>query len=137
LHSGFAYPAYDVTDVNGDAVINQFSNNDRPTVTENGRSFLLPRYPARQPGFLQTDFRVNKEFRFAERYHIELLADFFNLSNTENLFSNPDVNGFVADQLLRLPRRGDTSPTGIYGKLDQIAAGSTPFAVQFGVRFEF
>ncbi|PYV26482.1 MAG: hypothetical protein DMG27_06685 [Acidobacteria bacterium] len=137
-HTGYAYPAYDAVDANNDAVINQFANNDRPIVTENGKSFLLPRYPARQPGFFQTDFRVNKIFRFNERYRVELLADFFNLFNTANLFSNPDVNGYVADQLTRFPKPGDVSPTGtFYRKFDQIAPGSTPFAVQFGARFDF
>ncbi|HUI41009.1 MAG TPA: carboxypeptidase regulatory-like domain-containing protein [Terriglobia bacterium] len=137
-HSGFAYPAYDVVDVNGDFVVNQFSNNDRPTVTENGKAFLLPRYPARQPGFFEADLRAAKNFRFNERYNVLLSADFFNLFNTEQLSSNPDVNGFVADQLSALPAPGQMLTPGIvYGHLDQIAPGGTPFAVQLGARFEF
>lgn len=138
VHTGYAYPAYDVVDANNDAVINQFAQNDRPVVTQGGKPFLLPRYPARQPGFFQTDFRVNKIFKFAERYRLQLLADFFNLFNTQNFFSNPDVNGYVADTLTRFPKPGDVSPTGtVYRKFDQISPGSTPFAVQFGARFEF
>ena len=48
------------------------------------------------------------------------------------------LNGYVADQLARFPRPGDVSPTGtVYRKFDQIAPGSTPFAVQFGARLDF
>jgi hypothetical protein len=119
--------------------VNQFSNNDRPTVTpSSGQPYLLPRYPARQPGFFEADFRLAKDFRFKERYGIELSADFFNLFNTEQLSSNPDVNAFVGDQLTGVPTPGQTLTPGIvYGHLDQIAPGGTPFAVQLGARFQF
>ncbi len=137
-HTGFAYPAYDIVDANNDSVVNQFSNNDRPVVIGSGRPYLLPRYPARQPGFLQTDFRAGKVVKFSERYRLELSADFFNLLDTENLASNPDVNGFVSDTLAAPPRPGQTYAPGIaYRHLDQIAPGGTPFAVQFGARLEF
>ncbi len=131
-HSGLAYPAYDTVDVNGDGVSNQGFGNDRPTVGTGPSAFLLPRYPARQPSFFALDFRVNKEFKFAERYRVELLAEFFNLFNRDNLFSNPNISALVGDQLTAIP-----TPSSSYRKLDQISPGSTPFAVQLGARFRF
>ncbi|HEV3253318.1 MAG TPA: carboxypeptidase regulatory-like domain-containing protein [Candidatus Acidoferrales bacterium] len=148
-HSGFAYPAYNNTDTNLDFVINQFSFNDRPVVqTGSGKPFLLPRYPARQPGFFQWDTRINKDFKIGERYHAQLLADLFNLTNRGNLYSDPDVSGFVGpllssctigNQIMCPPLTAVPTPqnTPGYRILNQIANGSTPFAAQFGVRFQF
>ena len=120
--SGTAYPAYDTVDVNGDGVSNQgFGSNDRPVVTTGGKSFLLPRYPALQPGYFATDLRISKEFRFHERYGVEVMADLFNFTNRGNLYSNPDNSAFVPDQLTAIPKQGDTFTTGTYGKRDQIS----------------
>jgi hypothetical protein len=95
-HSGLAYPAYASADLNGDTVINQFSNNDRPVVQLGGGSpFLLARYPARQPAFFTWDTRLSKDFHLGERYQFRLIADLFNLTNASNLYSNPDISGFI------------------------------------------
>jgi carboxypeptidase family protein len=131
-HSGLAYPAYDVVDVNGDGVVNQFANNDRPTVTSGSRSFLLPRYPARQPDFFQWDMRLSKYFKFKENMRLQFLGDLFNLTNRGNLYSNPDNSAFVPDSLTGTP-----SPSSSYRRLDQISPGGTAFAAQFGVKFIF
>ena len=150
-HSGLAYPAYSTVDVNGDTVINQFSNNDRLTVqVGSGKPFLLPRYPARQPNFFTWDMRLSKDFNFKERYSVRLVADLFNLTNRDNLYSNPDVSGFVAPPgpctlipnsvssvcpaLTAVPSQSNTPG---YRVLNEISPGSTPFAAQFGVRFQF
>ena len=91
-----AYPAYSSADINGDGVINQFSNNDRPAVQiGGGNPYLLPRYPARQPNFFTWDMRLTKDFKFGERYQVRLAADIFNVTNRGNLYSNPDNSGFV------------------------------------------
>lgn len=167
-HSGLAYPGYITVDVNGDGVSNQgFGSNDRPVVQlGSGEPFLLDRYPGRQPNFFQSDLRLNKDFAFRERYHLQLLADFFNFTNRGNLFSNPDGSAFLctgfnnpapppsapntlcadpaaasylnAQGLSRLPKPGDIGPSGQpYRKLDQISPGSTPFAAQFGAKLVF
>jgi len=133
-HSGFAYPAYDSVDANGDFVINQVANNDRPVVTLNGKSFLLPRYPSREPDFFQWDTRINKDFRITERYHLQIIADLFNLSNRGNLYSDPDVFGFVGNNLTAIPTPRNTPG---YRTPNEIANGSTAFAAQLGARFQF
>jgi hypothetical protein len=134
-HSGFAYPAYDSVDNNGDFVINQVAFNDRPVVTPaNGKPFLLPRYPGREPDFFQWDTRINKDFKISERYHVQLIADLFNVTNRGNVYSDPDVFGFVGNALTAIPTPGNTPG---YRTPNQIANGSTPFAAQLGARFQF
>ncbi len=133
VRSGLPYPAYSLDDINNDAVANQVAFNDRPVVTPaSGKAFLLPRYPARQPNFFQTDFRVEKNLKFSERYNLDLLADMFNLTNHGNLFSNPNNSAFVPSALTAVPQ-----PSATYRKLDQISPGSLPFAVQLGLRLNF
>ena len=153
-HTGLAYPAYSSVDLNGDTVVNQFSNNDRPVVQiGSGAPYLLPRYPARQPGFFTWDMRLSKDFAIKERYQLRLIADLFNLTNRGNLYSNPDNSGFVGSPggctflpnsvsqtclpLTSIPKQGQTINGVKYGVLDEISPGSTPFAAQLGVRFEF
>jgi hypothetical protein len=162
-HSGLAYPAYtsainqfttDDSDLNGDGVINQFSNNDRPVVQlGSGKPFLLTRYPARQPDFFTWDMRIAKDFKWGERYQFRLSADLYNVSNRGNLYSNPDNSGFVTlsnclpnppailgftcNPLTAIPKQGDVFNGITYGVHDEISPGSTPFAAQFGVRFQF
>jgi hypothetical protein len=149
-HSGLAYPAYSSVDINGDTVVNQFSNNDRPAVQLGSSSpFLLPRYPARQPDFFTWDMRISKDFKLGERYSVRLVADIFNVTNRGNLYSNPDNSGFIpvpgctpiansvsmnCPALTAIPTPTNTPG---YRLLDEISPGSTPFAAQFGVRFQF
>jgi len=140
--SGVPYPAYIVEDTNGDGVGNSGFSNDRPVV--NG-SFLLERYPARQPAFYQLDLRLSKEFGIGEGRGLELLAEFFNVFNNDNLFSNPNISAVVPAVLDRVPQPGDCFAAGgcgpgrspAYRTLDQISPGSTPFAVQLGARLRF
>jgi hypothetical protein len=133
--SGVPYPAYILEDTNGDGVGNSGFSNDRPVVSG---SFLLERYPARQPAFYQLDLRLSREFRVGGRGSVELLAEAFNVLNNENLFSNPNISAVVAPVLDRVPQPGDIGPTGTaYRTLDQISPGSTPFAVQLGARLRF
>jgi hypothetical protein len=154
-HSGIAYPAYYTVDTNGDGVINQFSNNDRPTVQlGSGSPFLLPDYPGRQPYYFNWDMRISKDLKLGERYSLRFSADFFNVSNASNLYSDPDVSGFVGPSsnavctpvnaalysnlscpaLTAIPTPANTPG---YRTLDQLAPGGTPFAFQAGARFQF
>jgi hypothetical protein len=145
VRSGLAYPAYTTVDTNNDAVSNQgVASNDRPVVVTSGGTFLLPRYPGRQPGFVQDDLRVDKQFKFSERYNLEFLVDLFNLTNRGNLYSNPDNSAFVDPVLSAIPRPGQpTTPASAggsftrYRTLDQISPGSLPFAAQLGLRLNF
>ena len=156
-HSGLPYPAYSSADLNGDGVINQFANNDRPVIQiGSGKPSLLARYPARQPDFFTWDMRLSKDFKFGERYQVRLIADIFNVTNRGNLYSNPDNSGFVAvgpctpvnaatsvsqtcAPLTAVPKQGQAiGPNGAtYGVLDEISPGASPFAAQFGIRFSF
>jgi hypothetical protein len=113
-------------------------------VVTSAGSFLLPRYPGRQPGFFQNDTRIDKEFKFSERYNLEFLVDLFNLTNRGNLYSNPDNSAFVDPVLSGIPRPGlpttPATPGGSftrYRTLDQISPGSLPFAAQLGLRLNF
>ena len=101
-------------------------------------SFLLERFPARQPSFFQLDLRVSKEFRFGDKGGLELIAEVFNLTNASNLYSNPLISAIVAPELDRIPQPGDIGPTGTaYRTLDQVAPGSTSRAIQLGARLRF
>ena len=159
LHSGLAYPAYSAVDINGDGVINQFANNDRPVVQiGGGKPFLLPEYPGRQPAFYNWDMRIAKDFRLSERYSLRLSADLFNITNSSNLYSDPDVYGFVGPTsnasctpvnqtlysniecpaLTAIPKAGVLQPDHqIYRQPSELAPGATAFAAQFGARFQF
>jgi hypothetical protein len=159
IHSGLAYPAYSNIDINGDAVVNQFAQNDRPVVQiGSGKPYLLPEYPGRQPAFYNWDMRIAKDFAFHERYSVRLSADIFNVTNASNLYSDPDVYGFVGPTsnvsctpvngalysnlscpaLTAIPKAGVIQPNGVaYRGLDELAPGANALAAQFGVRFQF
>lgn len=178
-HSGVPYPIYVggtgaanengfTGDINGDQVANVSNgpshNNDRPTVQlANGKIVLLSRYPLNQPGFADLDARLIKDIAFHERFHLQLQADFFNLTNRGNLFSNPDFTGTIdyGANGNCVPRTAANSPAGAVGficgpltvpltsanfktgmyagvrSVDQIATLSTPFAFQAGAKFIF
>jgi len=95
-HSGVPYPFYVNTDLNGDAVSDNGHQNDRPLYTDSsGKTSLLGRYPFNQPNYFEQEFRLLKDFKFQERYHLQLQADFFNMWNHANMYSNPDTAGTV------------------------------------------
>jgi Carboxypeptidase regulatory-like domain/TonB dependent receptor len=165
-HSGVPFPLYIAQDINGDGVTDLSFNNDRPTATlSNGKTVLVGRYPYDQPGFAEWDARVLKDVRITERYTVELTADFFNLTNRGNVYSNPEtipnstisLAGCVSRPapaepanfsgtatgpmgLICPPLTPATSPVvGVNGfrAINQIAPGSTPFAFQAGAKFIF
>jgi len=41
------------------------------------------------------DMRLDKGFKIHERYSLHLVADFFNVTNRANLWSNPDVSATI------------------------------------------
>jgi hypothetical protein len=165
-HSGVPFPLYVGTDINGDGVANSgFShNNDRPTIMRGGREVLVGRYPFDQPNYGEWDARLQKDFRVSERYHLLLQADFFNVTNRGNVYSNPDTNATISMAALgstctawggvgglfptstamgssctpitSLPTINRNSKAA-FGGVNQIAPLSTPFAAQFGAKFVF
>jgi hypothetical protein len=157
-HSGTPYPVYINVDVNGDGVSNSGHQNDRPTVLVGGNTVLLGRYPLSQPTYANWDARLMKDFGFGERYHVQLQADFFNVTNRANKYSQPEATatinygaggncaarggiqlGFICGPLAAMPKVGDLSTSGHLRDITQIAPGegSTPFAFQIGAKFIF
>ncbi len=160
-HSGVPYPLYIDTDVNGDGVANSgySHNNDRPSLTlANGKTVLVDRYPSNQPGFVEWDARLQKDFALGERYRIQLSGDFYNLTNRANVYSNPDTSATISYSgnctpwATLFPGSGALGSSctpftvaGIkaaeasagYRSINQVAPGSTPFAFQAGVKFMF
>jgi hypothetical protein len=155
-HSGTPYPVYINVDVNGDGVSNSGHQNDRPTVLMGGNTVLLGRYPLSQPDYANWDARLMKDFKFAERYHVQLQADFFNVTNRANKYSQPEATatidytghctprggiqlGFACTPFAAVPKVGDPSTGGTLRGINQIAPGegSTPFAFQIGAKFIF
>lgn len=165
-HTGVPFPLYLVGDagapfgsfngdINGDGVANSgFShNNDRPSfTTASGKTILLGRYVADQPGFAELDARLQKDFKLSDRYHILLSGDFYNLTNRGNAYSNPDTNANVdyAPNCTKIPAALGWSCTPFtaatlaatkaalgFRVVNQIAPGSTPFAFQAGAKFTF
>jgi len=97
----------------------------------------------------------------SERYHLLLQADFFNVTNRGNVYSNPDTNATISmaasgstctpwatlfpgsgalgsscTPITALPtvNRHDKAA---FGGVNQIAPQSTPFAFQAGAKFVF
>jgi Carboxypeptidase regulatory-like domain len=158
-HSGLAYPVYIQTDLNGDGISNQgIGSNDRPVIANAaGKLGLLQDYPDRQPNYFAWDMRIAKDINFKERFQLRLSVDFFNVTNRGNLQSDPDNSAFVpfgagctlfpgsvttnlttCVPLTHVPQPGD--PTGLgntFRTLDELPTGATPFAAQFGARFQF
>jgi len=154
-HTGVPFPLYVNVDINGDETSDNGHNNDRPTFTRaNGKTFLLGRYPFDQPGYFEWDARLAKDFHFHERYNVQLQADFFNVTNRANLYSNPDTAGTVdyTPNCVANPTPGIagfsctpfTSATLAaakttlgYRTINQFAPSGTPFSFQAGIRFSF
>lgn len=98
--------------------------------------------------------RISKDLNFREHYQLRFSADLFNVSNRGNLYSDPDHSAFVdvnctsnfpnpgntCAPLTALPHVGQISLQNggtAYRTLDELTPGATPFAVQFGARFQF
>lgn len=108
--------------------------------------------------------RISKDVNFREHYQLRFSADIFNVSNRGNLYSNPDHSAFIdyfqspavdptspctffpnsislnCPPLTSLPHVGQISLQNggtAYRTLDELTPGATPFAVQFGARFQF
>lgn len=165
-HTGVPFPLYIAQDINGDEVSDLGHNNDRPTfMAANGKTFLVGRYPFDQPGYFEWDARLQKDFAVRERMHVIVSGDFFNLTNHGNLYSNANnpntatisLSGCTSRPAPAPPAGGTGTVTGPIGlicppltsatfprigvngfrAITQVAPGSTPFALQGGVKLAF
>jgi len=66
----------------------------------------------RGPGFFDSDFTINKNFKITERVAFGFGANFYNIFNHPN-FANPDLN--LADSTFGTPQVTTAPPTGPYG----------------------
>jgi len=86
LRSGRPYPAYTLTDVNGDGQTLSRGNNYDRAVDASGN--VLPRFPYRQPAFYNFDVRVMWSRGLGDGGNLDLLFETFNLFNNGNLETN-------------------------------------------------
>jgi outer membrane receptor protein involved in Fe transport len=90
--------------------------------------------------FNSLDFRLDRSFRFGDRYTINLLGEAFNIFNVTNILgvSNLNYSGF-ANALS--PDRNDPTFSSSFGKPVSIAGGvfgsGGPRAFQFAAKFSF
>jgi hypothetical protein len=136
------------SNVNGDGK-SQSTSGDRAFMAV-GTPF--PRNYFRNEGWKTVNLRVMKDFRFSEKYTLQLSAELFNLFNFKNVIVGPaDVNntntiyglGINTDGSVAAPRTDVFGPTfmrlkrpdGLYdANNSQIG---TPFQAQFGAKFIF
>jgi hypothetical protein len=157
------YYMYSDGDNNGDGVWNDlYSNvmNYDPVYDPLGYGDARLALPAndllRGDPYYQTDLRVQKIFKFGERFKMSLVADMFNVFNRVNFGSNFQnyADSFGAQQVdvpansdcpgsvypctyptaKQLPRK----PTSLFGGgLGGAGTIGIPFQAQFGLRFSF
>ncbi len=98
--SGLAFPVYSATDVNGDGVVNDGLQPDRPVA--DGR--LLPRFPYHQPAWATWDFRAAKGVTRAGT-HVQLFVELFNLLNTGNTYADARTQAILGSPNFRVRNR--------------------------------
>lgn len=92
-------------------------------VPQGGRGSL-----GRTPNYIRFDAHADYAWRLTERYHVKLVADFFNLFNSQKV-RLPDQNkSLTFDPVLGNPPNPDfLKPVSYYA----------PFSMRLGLRFEF
>ena len=98
--SGLAFPVYSATDVNGDGVVNDGLQPDRPVA--DGR--LLPRFPYHQPAWATWDVRAAKGVTRAGT-HVQLFVELFNLLNTGNTYADARTQAILGSPNFRVRNR--------------------------------
>jgi len=116
LRSGRPYPAYTLTDVNGDAQTLSRGNNYDRAVDAGGN--VLPRFPYRQPAFYNVDVRVQWSRRLGSSGSLDLLFETFNLFNN----ANKETNIFTIE-------------LANFGQLNTFVG--TQRTAQFGIKYRF
>ncbi len=86
----------------------------------------------RMPYTLEPDVRLSKSFAFQEKYHVELMGDFFNIINKQNVMSVQTLGYSIAGNTLKFnPVFGSITGTNNSNFL------YTPRQIQLGARFSF
>ncbi|HEY6307989.1 MAG TPA: carboxypeptidase regulatory-like domain-containing protein [Candidatus Angelobacter sp.] len=86
----------------------------------------------RMPSQWEQDVRVSKTFTFQERYKLELMTDFFNVPNKQNVMSVNNTGYIISGSTLTFsPTFGTVTGTNNSNFL------YTPRQIQLGARFQF
>jgi len=120
IRSGFPYSAMDGRDHNNDG----YSRNERAVIeTSPGVFYHYTRNTFRQPYYRNMDLRLSKTFIFGRNLELEIIAEAFNVTNEENMYT---------DETELVNRYGDIQDD--FGELTQ--AGD-PRGYQLGLKFRF
>jgi outer membrane receptor protein involved in Fe transport len=96
-----------------------------------GANRILSRNSIQQPGTWITDLRVSKSFAVTERYKVELLTDFFNLANKQNV-TGMNTTGYTITGTTLNPNVAFETPTSSNSNFIY-----SPRQIQLGARFHF
>jgi hypothetical protein len=96
-----------------------------------GANRILSRNSIQQPGTWITDLRVSKSFAVTERYKVELLTDFFNLANKQNV-TGVNTTGYTITGTTLNPNVAFETPTSSNSNFIY-----SPRQIQLGARFHF
>ncbi len=119
IRSGFPYSAMDGEDYNNDG----YNRNERAVVeTSPGVFFHYARNTFRQPYYRNLDLRLSKIFTFGRNLELEIVADIFNVTNSDNMWT--DETELIDD--------GEYNPD--FGLQTQAGA---PRGYQLGLKFRF
>ncbi|MFN7918150.1 MAG: TonB-dependent receptor [Vicinamibacterales bacterium] len=99
--SGLAFPVYSATDINGDGVVNDGLQPDRPVV--DGQ--LLPRFPYHQPAWFTWDARAAKGLSLGARGRLQLFVEVFNVLNSGNTYADARTQAILGSPNFRVPNR--------------------------------
>jgi hypothetical protein len=101
-----------------------------------GANRILSRDSIQMPGTWVTDMRVSKSFAITERYKLELLTDFFNLANKQNITgvntTGYIISGATAATATLTPNAPFNTPTSSNSNFIY-----SPRQIQLGARFHF
>lgn len=100
---------------------------------------IIGRNTFRLPNTWVSDLRLSKSISITERYKVELLTDFFNLANKQNVTSEQSVGYAISGRNL-IPNAGATVlSTGAFGQ--ELNSNNnfvyTPRQIQLGARIHF
>ncbi|HUR32571.1 MAG TPA: TonB-dependent receptor [Vicinamibacterales bacterium] len=99
--SGLAFPVYSAADLNGDGVVNDGLQPDRPVV--DGR--LLPRFPYHQPAWATWDARAARSVRMAAGTRLQIFIDVFNVLNAGNTYADARTQAILGSPNYRVRNR--------------------------------
>ncbi len=99
--SGLAFPVYSATDLNGDGVVNDGLQPDRPVVD----GHLLPRFPYHQPAWATWDARAAKAVTLGAGARLQVFVEVFNLLNAGNTYADPRTQAILGSPNFRVRNR--------------------------------